>query len=253
MTAAMAICLDETDTFDEPFLLVKADMSGIQNYISEIVSASAAKNLKGRSFYVQLLSDAVLRKLLNEFDLPQANIVYNSGGNFLLLVPNTEANKEKVDSVEKEITEHLFNAHKTTIAVIIDFVEVSRNDLQKGTHGITKKLTNKIDEKKKRKFSGFIASNSNFFEPKDVVDVDVVTGEDIEANDLNRMTIFQSDKLFRKDGDKEADFHCGIDKETRKFTTDLKLLTFQQICLGRRLKKADYLVIGNQAISDLRV
>ncbi len=238
MVAAMTLCLQQTDNTDVPFLLVKADMSGIQNYISEIVSASAAKNLKGRSFYVQLLSDAVLRFLLKELDLPQSNIVFNSGGNFLLLVPNTEANKEKVKSIEEKITKHLFNAHKTTIAVIIYFVEVSREDLQKGTHDITEKLAHKIDEKKKRKFANYINQNySSLFDAQDVKPQDKVTGEDIDEN----ASKFNRDVLFQSSDGEPADFA----------PTDLQLLTFQQICLGRRLKNAAYLTISDQKISNL--
>lgn len=238
MMAAMTLCLQQTDNTDVPFLLVKADMSGIQNYISEIVSASAAKNLKGRSFYVQLLSDAVLRFLLKELDLPQSNIVYNSGGNFLLLVPNNQLNKGSIPTLETKITENLFNAHKTSIAVIIDFEEVSCDDLQKGTHDITKRLAEKIEAKKKRKFANHINQNySSLFDAQDVKPQDKVTGEDIDENASN----FKRDVLFQSSDGEPADFA----------PTDLKLLTFQQICLGRRLKKAAYLVISDQEFSNL--
>jgi CRISPR-associated protein Csm1 len=240
MTAAMAICFDQTDNTNEPFLLVKADMSGIQAYIYDVVSKGAAKNLKGRSFYVQLLSDAVLRYLLKEFDLPQANIVYNSGGNFLLLVPNTAGNKTKVDNLEKEIAEKLFAAHKTAIAIIIDYVEIVAKDLVNGTKCITKILADKIDEKKKRKFANHIKNNySSLFDAQEVMPQDKITGEDIEKEDKDIMPKFKHDVLFQSKDGEDADFAL----------TDLKLLTFQQICLGRRLKKADYLVVANQSLN----
>lgn len=240
MTAAMAICFDQTDNTDTPFLLAKADMSGIQAYIYDIVSKGAAKNLKGRSFYVQLLSDAVLRYLLKEFDLPQANIVYNSGGNFLLLVPNTADNKTKVDDLEKEIAKKLFTAHKTVIAIIIDYVEVVAKDLVNGTKCITKILADKIDEKKKRKFANHIKNNyESLFKAQDVMPQDKITGEDIEKEDKDIMPKFKHDVLFQSKDGEPADFAY----------TDLKLLTFQQICLGRRLKKADYLIVTNQSLN----
>ena len=244
MTAAMAICFDQTDNTNAPFLLVKADMSGIQAYIYDIVSKGAAKNLKGRSFYVQLLSDAVLRYLLKEFDLPQANIVYNSGGNFLLLVPNTAGNKTKVDNLEKEIAKKLFAAHKTSIAVIIDFVEVVAKDLIDGTQEITKILADKIDEKKKRKFANHIKNSySSLFDAQDVKPQDKITGEDVEEGDEKAMLQFKRDVLFQSKDDEPADFALS------NLKSDLKLLTFQQICLGRRLKKADYLVVANQSLT----
>ncbi|HNL06431.1 MAG TPA: hypothetical protein PKH93_02585, partial [Chitinophagales bacterium] len=152
--------------------------------------------------------------------------------------PNDQLNKGNIPTLETKITENLFKSHKTSIAVIIDFVVVSCDDLQKGTHDITKTLAEKIEAKKKRKFSGFIASNSDFFDPKDVVDVDMVTGEDIEKADKEILKKFEDDPIFKGDS---ADF--SIEK--------LNLLTIQQICLGSRLKKADYLVIGNQDFSGL--
>lgn len=47
-------------------MLIGADLSGIQSYIYQVVSKYAGKNLKGRSFYLRILSDSIVRFLLKE-------------------------------------------------------------------------------------------------------------------------------------------------------------------------------------------
>ena len=105
-TAALAVCLydfqQEEMNGQSSFLLIGADFSGIQSYIYQIVSKYAGKNLKGRSFYLRILSDAVVRFLLKELCLFQANVVYNSGGGFYILAPNTSFVREKLEKAVKK-------------------------------------------------------------------------------------------------------------------------------------------------------
>ena len=67
-------------------LLVGGDFSGIQKYIYKIVSKQAGRSLKGRSFYLHLLSDSIVRFLLKQLNSQKDAVVYNSGGSFYLVV-----------------------------------------------------------------------------------------------------------------------------------------------------------------------
>lgn len=70
------------------FTLVGGDFPGIQRAIYTITSKGAAKALRGRSFFLQLLGDAVVRRLLADLGgLPWSNVMYLAGGNFVLLAP----------------------------------------------------------------------------------------------------------------------------------------------------------------------
>lgn len=74
-------------------LLVGGDIPGIQGFLYTLTSKGAAKGLRGRSFYLQLLGDAVVRALRRELGgLPEANVIYAAGGNFLLLAPAQSEN-----------------------------------------------------------------------------------------------------------------------------------------------------------------
>lgn len=64
------------------FTLVGGDLPGIQGFVYTITSRGAAKSLRGRSFFLQILSDALVRSLVNALGLCWANVVYDAGGNF---------------------------------------------------------------------------------------------------------------------------------------------------------------------------
>lgn len=173
-TAALAVCLYDWKQSGEetknPFLLIGADFSGIQSYIYQIVSKYAAKNLKGRSFYLRLLSDAVVRYLLKELNLFQANVVYNSGGGFYLLAPNTKETKISLEKAVRDIEKALFDTHGTALFVAIDSIELSKDALmhRNGQHlGLVwDDLFKKRDKKKSAKFASMIQDNyKQFFEP----------------------------------------------------------------------------------------
>ncbi|TAE07681.1 MAG: hypothetical protein EAZ95_18120, partial [Bacteroidetes bacterium] len=66
-----AVCLEQLkDVEKQAFLLIGGDISCIQSFIYEIVSAKASKNLKGRSFYLQLFTDSLLHQILERLGLP---------------------------------------------------------------------------------------------------------------------------------------------------------------------------------------
>ncbi|NTV18268.1 MAG: type III-A CRISPR-associated protein Cas10/Csm1 [Bacteroidales bacterium] len=73
--------------FLKPCVLISGDLSGIQDFIFSIPSKKAAKSLKGRSYFVQLLAEVCVRSLLEELDLKPANLLFNGGGNFFILAP----------------------------------------------------------------------------------------------------------------------------------------------------------------------
>ncbi|NLD46908.1 MAG: type III-A CRISPR-associated protein Cas10/Csm1, partial [Clostridiaceae bacterium] len=50
---------------EEIFLLVRADISGIQNFIYTISSKGALKSLRGRSFYLEIMTEYIADEILN--------------------------------------------------------------------------------------------------------------------------------------------------------------------------------------------
>ena len=227
MTAALAVCLydyeQENNKTPNPFLLIGADFSGIQPYIYQIVSKYAGKNLKGRSFYLRILADAVVKYILKELNLFQANIVYNSGGSFYLIAPNTVFVREKLAQIIDTIEQKMFKAHGTTLFLAIDYVTLSKDALMhRNGENLTEAwddLFQKRDNKKNRKFSYVIKNNyADLFEPMHFgIETDRVTGEGISQQDNTH---------------KVEEVGC------------VKQLTYQQIELGKRLRDSDILAVS---------
>ena len=76
-TCAIASCLFETKS-ENKFLLIKGDISGIQDFIYKLASPEEAfkgmsKRLRGRSFYLTLLNETFAYYLLKELKLPITN------------------------------------------------------------------------------------------------------------------------------------------------------------------------------------
>ncbi|MBN1429328.1 MAG: type III-A CRISPR-associated protein Cas10/Csm1 [Anaerolineae bacterium] len=97
------------------FTLIAGDFPGIQKAIYTITSKGAAKSLRGRSLFLQLLADGVVRRLLQELRLPWTNVVYVAGGNFVLLAP--AGVEQTVRSIAATVNSGLLTAFQGDISL----------------------------------------------------------------------------------------------------------------------------------------
>ncbi len=143
----------DSETMQEPkFLFVGGDISGIQDFIYSITSVKALKGLRGRSFYLQLLSESVGKRILRDFALPDTNFLYSGGGHFSLLLPFTEEAIDKIVETKEQVDEVLFEAHKGKLAVIIGWQEVRWKDFI-NFGDIWEQLGLSLGKRKRQKFS----------------------------------------------------------------------------------------------------
>jgi len=156
MTAALAVCLAERDEtavrqllgaverdfrdrpqagddalLSEPVaLLIGGDISGVQDFIYTLTSKRAARTLRGRSFYLQLLSEAILRYILRELGLPYTNVIYSGGGNFFLLAPVSAG--ERLPAIRRYITQTLLTHHGTALYLALGQTSVPACGFKRG-------------------------------------------------------------------------------------------------------------------------
>lgn len=156
MTAALAACLTELsaaevselleavkrDFYDQKAtskvsslqktvaVLIGGDISGVQNFIYTLSAKGAAKTLRGRSFYLQLLNEAVLRYVLRELGLPSANVIYSGGGHFYLLAPPSAA--QRLADLRQQIDRALLKHHGTSLYLALEAVDVPAGGLKLG-------------------------------------------------------------------------------------------------------------------------
>lgn len=168
-TSAIATCLYEyhKDGFNEEkikndslekFILIGGDLSGIQKFIFEISSTNPkklSKILRGRSFYLSLLTECASLKILKSLNLPLSCRVMNAGGRFIILAPNTEETKEVLQSVIKEISNWFLETFVGKLSLNIDYsVTLSGNDFESEKFNKKLKILNrKLEEKKLQKFN----------------------------------------------------------------------------------------------------
>jgi CRISPR-associated protein Csm1 len=148
MTAALAVCLAERSPDEIPnylalvqadfakkldeagkielkkpaALLIGGDISGIQSFLYTISSKNAARTLRGRSFYLQLLTEAVLRYLLRELDLPYTNVIYTGGGHFFILAPLSAA--DRLSQIKRKVSEIFLQQHGPQLYLALGCAEV---------------------------------------------------------------------------------------------------------------------------------
>lgn len=121
---------EDIKSTSEPFILLGGDISGIQDFIYDIPNKGASKQLKARSFYIHLLTETIVRYILKDFDLLHINVVYSSGGNFYLLLPNLKNIEEKILNLHSKINEKLLSEFGTDIYLAIDSEKISIENLK---------------------------------------------------------------------------------------------------------------------------
>lgn len=111
----------------EKFLLIGGDISGIQDFIYSITSEGALKSLRGRSFYLQMLTEALAKTILRELGLSLANLLTCAGGHFYILAP-IQGTTEKLERVKKDFNSVLIKAHRGKLTAVIASCPISWGD-----------------------------------------------------------------------------------------------------------------------------
>lgn len=144
VSAALAVCLQDRSTATssgEPVaLLIGGDLSGVQDWLYTLSSEGAARNLRGRSFYLQLLSEVIALYVLSELGLPSCNLLYAGGGNFYLLAPPTCSGR--IPEIQQEISNRLLTMHEGALYVALGQMPMNAQELTNGQvdavwHGVS--------------------------------------------------------------------------------------------------------------------
>ena len=123
--------------WDEPKLLfIQGDLFGIQDFIFASggeTAKHAAKLLRGRSFFVTLLTECAALRVLDALSLPPTSQIVNAAGKFLIIAPNTgktiEALRELRDELDGWFLRHTYGQSGLGIA----WTPATCNDLQAGS------------------------------------------------------------------------------------------------------------------------
>jgi len=151
---------------DDKFLLIGGDVSGIQKFIYSITSKGAVKSIRGRSFYLELLSGSIAKYILRELGLPITNLLYCGGGHFYVLAPRVV--EQDLGRIREEVAKLLLEIHRGDLYLVLDWLPLSAADFQKDKFGEAwSDIGKSIARKKKRKFAEISELHEKIFGPMD--------------------------------------------------------------------------------------
>lgn len=103
------ILFKDSKTFysQEAFRLLSFDISGIQKFIYTIRDQKAAKMLRSRSFYLEIIAEHLVDSIIEKLNLSRANLIYSGGGHAYLLVSNTKETISLLNQIEQEFNQFL--------------------------------------------------------------------------------------------------------------------------------------------------
>ncbi|UUX33726.1 type III-A CRISPR-associated protein Cas10/Csm1 [Fundicoccus culcitae] len=104
---------------EKAFLLVSFDLSGIQDFIYTIASKGAHKQLRSRSFYLEMISEWLADTILKSMHLSRANLLYTGGGHAYLILPNTENARNQLNEIEQSFNQFFLTNFGTKLFVAI--------------------------------------------------------------------------------------------------------------------------------------
>jgi len=104
----------------QKFLLVSGNFYGIQDFIFSGYGDTRkyrSKLLRGRSFYVSLLSEMSAHILCDKIGLPFISVILNAAGKFTILAPNTKETVAAVAETKEKINEWLMDISYGEISI----------------------------------------------------------------------------------------------------------------------------------------
>lgn len=240
---------------EESLLMVCIDIAGIQKFIYDIANKKAAKSLKGRSFFLQLLMQSILDLIMNHKDIMTypTNVIYASGGKAYLILPNLDKVKKGLDEVNTKVQNMLWEEYGGKIYVVFGHIsfcyetfkdsntnnwtnKIKSDDISEREYSIIGKskefsldlgdlwrlVSDRAASKKHQKFLSKVLAYDDLFTPKayalDSIKCAVTGEREIKDNMVN---------LEEKDDEKQLFVLKNVDS---------------QIKLGQSLKNGNYLV-----------
>ncbi|MGC9400664.1 MAG: type III-A CRISPR-associated protein Cas10/Csm1 [Anaerolineae bacterium] len=227
MAAALMVCLDSLKTppvlhldeapqcTEDVALLVGGDLSGVQAFIYTITSRGAAGALRGRSFYLQLLTEAIVRYLLRQLELPFTNLIYQGGGSFYLLARPSD--QQRLVELQRDISRLLLAHHHGELYLALSAVSLQGRDFFAGRIAQRwQALAEQQQVVKERRFAELGAELVQLFTPQG------------EGGDETREC--------QVCGQEHPDIAVDAESETRKCAP---CRAYED--LGKRLRRANYL------------
>lgn len=143
---------------EKSIILYSMDFSGIQAFIyGQYGKEDVLKNLRARSFYLEILLENVIDELLEKLSLSRANLLYAGGGHAYFILANTENTKQILEDFAQDLREWMQDTFGIDLFIGTGYTECSCNDLQNKPDGAYKEcfraVSGAISENKLRRYN----------------------------------------------------------------------------------------------------
>lgn len=129
-------CSPEEFYKEKSILLYSMDFSGIQSFIyGQYGKEEVLKNLRSRSFYLEILMENVIDELLKSLNLSVANLLYAGGGHAYFILANTQKTKTLLSDFDADIKAWMQDTFGIDLYIGSGYCECSCNDLQNKPDG----------------------------------------------------------------------------------------------------------------------
>jgi CRISPR-associated protein Csm1 len=152
--------------------ILRADFSGIQNYIYRIARAEStaefrntAKRLRGRSFYLTLLSEVISEWITRDLGLLPPNILFSGGGRFDLLVGADNGTEQRLDDINAQLQNWILNEFHGDLGIQLAWVDLYPKDFQ-DLQRASELLEENLAHEKQTKCQSFIKTTEFFVQTK---------------------------------------------------------------------------------------
>ena len=143
------------------YLLVKGDLTGIQEYIYNNIQGKKtgglgklAKRLRARSVLVSLLTDFVANVILRELGMSSWHLLFAGGGHFNLLLP--EDQEADLNEIASKISAALRHQFGERLELIVAYMKYDRIALESKASECFAAVNDRRDELKHRQHLGVL-------------------------------------------------------------------------------------------------
>lgn len=206
----------QKDSLNGKFALIRGDFFSIQSFIfnKDAASKNPANSLRGKSFYVSLMSDIASLNVLETLNLPYFNLMMNAAGQFVILSDYNDEISQKLLALKNEMEIWLYNKYYASVSMGLSVLACSIDDFNSSKFNLL--LLKLLGEKEKSKATRF-----NLTEDKPYIFADYY-------------------KHFTENSSKCE--YCGImPKKDNKFSACDNCLLYLQY--GQNLRTSKYLYI----------
>lgn len=219
---------------DQKFILMGGDLSGIQNYIFRISKTGGkgvSKIFRARSFYLQALTASVLIAIRQRLGVHRVCGLTESGGKFILLLPNIPAVREKLNHLDEKLQWWMRNEFKGILTMNLTWNTCPRQQdlFLDAFQAQIEALAQSLEEAKLRKLHKTFVSGPVIAHDYDKMEMAACRLCEINAAD--RVSSGQYREQENVSDDDPAAALCRNCSE-------------QIIYIGAQLPKADYIIYG---------